>query len=544
MRGFRWWIATAATAIASAHAVSVKVDSYAALQSAIDAAQPGDAITLANGAYTFGGKITITKKGTEAQPITISAETVGGAEIKGSGGFAFGSGAEWVTVGGFKFTHAAGTTSIAVGANHCRFTRNVFQLAGNGYQSYLSISGNDAQIDFNTFQHKNFVGQMITVQGPADNSMAQRTWIHHNYFFDFPNCGANNCSSIQVGLSSRSLHPAFSLVEHNLFVNTHGENENICNKSCDNTYRYNTFRDRSSELSLRHGDRQQVYGNFFINTDGLRIFGNEHRIYSNYFEKCTPAIHVGNGDGNVPPSDLKSHDRPDSVKVVFNTLVDNGTNVTMDGRGGGGLGCWKLTFSHNLIKGGNTALNFGGPNKEPTWNGNVVFGNSGGAGQLPAGAYTSVDPRLGPDNNGEQHLQAGSPLIGMGSDDFPWVTVDMDGQARRETYDVGADQFSSAPVANRILTTADVGPDAAPFNGTYIFDAPRPAHAAAIPRVFKSGGGAFALPGEYRGVRKSVAIHSLEGRLLRKTDLGTEGMRLELPEAARGIFLVKVTPLF
>src|SRR6185437_6374803 len=129
---------------------------------------------------------------------------------------------------------------------------------------------------------------------------------------------------------------------------------------CDNTYRYNTFRDRSSELSLRHGNRQQVYGNFFLNTDGLRIFGNDHKIFSNYFEKCTPAINVGNGDGNVPPDDLKSHDRPDSVKIAYNTLVDNSGSVIMQGRGGG-LGCTKLAFANNLIQGGPAAVDFAGP---------------------------------------------------------------------------------------------------------------------------------------------------------------------------------------
>src|SRR4051812_14041790 len=102
---------------------SVTVNSYAALQSAIVSAAPGDVITVANGVYTFGGKIVIARKGTETQPITIAAETVGGVEIKGSGGFAMGAGAEWITVKGFKFTHSANTTSIAVGADHCRFTR-------------------------------------------------------------------------------------------------------------------------------------------------------------------------------------------------------------------------------------------------------------------------------------------------------------------------------------------------------------------------------------------------------------------------------------
>ena len=66
-----------------------------------------------------------------------------------------------------------------------------------------------------------------------------------------------------------------------------------------------------------------LYGNFFIGTHGgLRIFGDDHLIYSNYFQSNRPAVQIGNGDGNVPPAKLTSHDRPDRVQFVFNTLVE------------------------------------------------------------------------------------------------------------------------------------------------------------------------------------------------------------------------------
>src|SRR5262249_52558987 len=153
-----------------------------------------------------------------------------------------------------------------------------------------------------------------------------------------------------------------SLVEHNLFVMTRGENEGaICNKSCDNTYRFNTFGKGCTELSLRHGNRCQVYGNFFIGTHGgLRFFRDDHRIYCNYFEHNRPAVQIGNGDGNVPPDKLTSHDRPDGVQFVFNTLVDNESNVVMEHRDGG-LGATQLVFANNIIQGGGRALSISGP---------------------------------------------------------------------------------------------------------------------------------------------------------------------------------------
>jgi poly(beta-D-mannuronate) lyase len=43
---------------------------------------------------------------------------------------------------------------------------------------------------------------------------------------------------------------------------------------------------------------------------------------------------------------------------------------------------------------------------------------------------------------------------------YPEVIIDLDGQARTGTKDVGADEFSTAPVSRRPLTTTNVGPNA------------------------------------------------------------------------------------
>jgi poly(beta-D-mannuronate) lyase len=118
---------------------TVTVNSVSALQSAVNGAPAGRTILVVNGVYTFGSRISINRVGTASQPIVISAQTVGGVEIRGAGGFTFSSPAAYVTLRGFVFKHAAGTISIPVGAHHCRLTRNVFELTGNTYLSYLSI---------------------------------------------------------------------------------------------------------------------------------------------------------------------------------------------------------------------------------------------------------------------------------------------------------------------------------------------------------------------------------------------------------------------
>ena len=430
----------------------IRVNSLAALQDEINNAKPGSVIVLADGVYSSEKPIVIDKRGTAKKPITITAATTGGVEIKGNSGFLISKSASYIVIKGFKFTHAAGTTKIEAGASFCRFTRNVFECTGKGF--YLSVSGNDCQIDYNTFQNKFTVGQMISVQGPGTSEMAQHTWIHHNYFSNFTPV-ANNCSSIQVGLSGRSLSPAHTLVEYNLFSQTRGENENICNKSCDNIYRYNTFGEGVSELSLRHGNRCQVYGNFFIGSEGIRFYGHQHKIYSNYFERCNPAINIGNGDGIVPKDKLTSHDRPDSVSIVGNTLYNNTRNVIMQDRKNG-LGATCITFANNIIQGSSVAVKVDGTIVNPVWEGNIIW-KTNGIGTIPAGGYTESDPKLILGDKEAAHIQSDSPAIGNARGSYPFATVDIDGQTRTSKLDIGADQVEKDKGFNHVLTVEEVG---------------------------------------------------------------------------------------
>ncbi len=441
-------------------AAEFPVDSLPALEQAIAAAAPGDHIILADGRYVSSGPIAVAAAGTAEQPIVIAAKTVGGVEIQGEAGFRLESPAAYVVIQGFVFTHKAGEMVLAAGVHHCRITRNVFELAVTGRARYLSVNGDDNEIDHNTFRNKNTEGQMFQVEGPDSRTMAQRNWIHHNYFHDFRNSRRNNSSALHIGHSGRSMSSAYSVVEHNLFIRTTGENEGaICNKATDNIYRFNTFGERSSELSLRHGKRCLVYGNFFVGGNGLRFFSHDHRIYNNYFENCRPAIAIGNGGATIPPGPLTSHERPDRVQIVYNTLVNNRANVQM-GRRRNGLGANDLVFANNIIVGGNAAVSIDGPLANPTWQGNILWNNEGGPGDIPANGFTEVDPGLAPDEHGRYKIGESSPAIRSGVGSYPYVTHDLVGRSRGEAKDVGADQLSTEPETNRILTPTDVGPDA------------------------------------------------------------------------------------
>ncbi|MFC0773084.1 polysaccharide lyase 6 family protein [Terrimonas alba] len=435
-------------------AKTITVSSITELQEAINNARPGDNIFLKSGVYTTTADIVINKTGTKSQPITIAAQTEGASEITGSGGFSLVSPAAYIIIRGFKFTHAAGKARLNAGTNFCEWTNNIFETPGTG--DYLTVAGSDHQIDYNTFQNKDSLGKFIAIKGTG-SQIAERLWIHHNYFKKHKSQGGRNgAEALQFGLSGFSLSSSNSIVEYNLFEDCAGENELISVKASGVTLRYNTIRNCPAQFTLRHGNFNHVYGNYFINTPGLRIFGDDHLVYSNYFENCSIAINIGNGGAEVADgAPLTSHDRPDRVLIAFNTLVNNKTNIVQTARNNG-LGSTFITIVNNIVQGGDVAASVAGPASNHVWEGNVIF-NTNGAGNMSAGTYTVTDPKLMKDASGVFHLQKGSPAINAAKKNYPNITVDMDGQTRTSKLDIGADEFSTSAIKAKILNLSDVG---------------------------------------------------------------------------------------
>jgi poly(beta-D-mannuronate) lyase len=456
-RRFYLWVLTCSLiTINPVSAATQLVDSIPALQAAINQAGSGDTITLKNGTYPLDTAISVACVGTDARPVVIAAETVGGVEIAGAHGFEVVSRASGIVIHGFNFTHTSGRTKISGGASHVRLTRNTFQCSGEG--AYLTVAGDNVEVDHNEFRDKKTLGNMISVVGTGDQ-VAKKLWIHHNYFHDFANAGGNGAETIRFGLSGLSMSTGGGVVEYNLFVRCVGENELISNKSCGNTYRYNTFLDSpGAQLTLRHGNDCVVYGNIFRGTDGLRIFGDRHQIFSNYFEGNTRGINLGNGGGEVADgAKLTSHDRPDNCVIAFNTLINNKTHYQMDGRASG-LGATGTTFVNNLVQGGGVGARIAGPNTGAVWSGNLLW-KIGDPGDFPESGYSIANPLCVPDADGIYRLQAGSPALDSAVGDYSAVTFDLDGQARPGTKkDKGADEFLTTPVVARLLSASDVGP--------------------------------------------------------------------------------------
>jgi poly(beta-D-mannuronate) lyase len=435
-------------------ATTTIVSSIAELQNAIGKAMPGDIILVKKGVYTTTGNINIDRAGTKGKPITIAAEENGLAEITGVGGFTLVSPAAYVIIRGFTFTHAASKARLEKGTSFCRWTHNIFETPGTG--DYLTVAGSDHEVDYNTFRNKDSLGKFIAIKGEG-SQIAERLWIHHNYFKTQKNQGGRNgAEALQFGLSGFSLSSSNSVVEHNLFEDCSGENELISVKASRVIVRYNTIRNCPAQFTLRHGNFNQVYGNYFFNTPGLRIFGDDHLIFSNHFENCNIGINIGNGGAEVADgAPLTSHDRPDRVTIAFNTLVNNKANIAQTARANG-LGSTHITIANNIIQGGGPAVSIVGPSVSPVWEGNIIY-NTNGAGDMPAGSYINADPKLVRDAAGKYHLQKGSAAIDAGKGSYTFVTTDMDGQTRKAPLDAGADEFVNAGIIASILQPADVG---------------------------------------------------------------------------------------
>jgi poly(beta-D-mannuronate) lyase len=447
-----WQVAASPPAVHASDSAAVRpvaASSAAQLSTALTQARPGDRIELSDGVVA-GGTIRIKASGTAAAPITIAAQHAGGAELRAGTTFDL-AGSSHVTIEGFHFNGA--TLDLPPSAFAVRVTRSTFT---GGATDSVTVSTDDAEIDHNTFRNKTSQSVYLQITGPGAG-IAKRTRVHHNYFFNHSFSGENGGESIRIGYSHKQHQQAFAVIENNLFERANGDPEAISVKSSDNIIRYNTLRDGRGEITLRHGWRNRVEGNYILGgVSGIRFYGNDHVIINNVIQNNTgQSINVGGGDIRDDTTSTTSHEAADRCLVAFNTLVGNQGGLIAVGPAYA-LAPDRITLVNNISVGTGTLTTITkGTNL--TWQGNIVFRGTPG---MPASGYRLVDPRLAAGTGGLNRLQTGSPAIDTSVGSYPQVTLDMDGVARTGAKDVGADEFSATGTQRRPLLPADVGPSA------------------------------------------------------------------------------------
>ncbi|MFF5106628.1 chondroitinase-B domain-containing protein [Streptomyces sp. NPDC000134] len=445
---------------------TVRVADSEALKGAFADARAGDRIVLADGTYSIGRMTG--RNGTAAEPVTVVAENRGKALI--DDGQLEVANSSYVTFEGLKFTNSA--TLKITSSNNIRLTRNHFRLTEESSLKWVIVQGANShhnRIDHNLFEEKHQLGNFITIDG-SETQQSQHDRIDHNRFSDIGPRADNEMEAVRVGWSGISRSSGFTVVESNLFENCDGDPEIVSVKSNDNVVRYNTFRASQGVLSQRHGNRGEFYGNFFLGqgkagTGGIRLYGQDHKVYNNYFEGLTgsgydAALQIDGGDVDTSGA-LSAHWRVYRATVVNNTFVNNVSNIEIGANYG--LAPVDSVIADNVVTGSRGKLiNEVRKPQGMTYAGNIAWptGSATLGVSVPSGSVRAVDPLLASDGS-LYRLGAESPAIDTGTGGHAFVTDDMDGQTRTGGVDAGADERSASAVARAPLTAADVGPGAA-----------------------------------------------------------------------------------
>ena len=433
--------------------------------------KPADVVVMKSGRW-HDQKIRFTAKGTAQKPITLKAEESGQTRLSGNSMLHI-YGVHLV-IDGLLFTEGSvgpNQTVIRLGENtrHCRVTNT----AVIGYSppqkdtntAWIHALGLHNRIDHCFFSGKSNLGVVLSINFSVKKPNYHQ--IDHNYFGPRSYHGLNGAEMIRIGDSTQSSQVSRTTVSHNLFEGCSGEAEIITNKSCENYFRANTFRKCQGALTLRHGHRSVVEGNFFLgegekSTGGVRVNGEGHRVWNNYFSGLTgsgarAALSIHNG---VPNSPVGLYHQIKDLEVLHNTFVNNYQNVLVGyGRekNGATLPPIRIVMANNIIWGKSAPLiQLEEEKAEIKYEGNIFFGSEIG---VPASqGIRFTDPKLSKDKTGLYRPHTKSPVLGEAKGSYPKITYDMDGQKRPAKKDVGADQGSAEPTTKSPLSIKDVGP--------------------------------------------------------------------------------------
>ncbi len=483
-------------------------------KSALTAMNPGDSLEVNDGSYNFSS-YTITRSGCESRPIVIYAKNPGGAILNGSTSLVFRD-LKHVIIKGFLFQSTGVSTGIKLeNCSKVRITGNTFNYnetssctwiyIGDTYQSPIPLRSGYNRIDHNIFDGKTQTGNFIKMDGNIDQQTKYDT-INYNWFKNNTPRATNEKECIRVGVSTLSMSSGFTTIEYNLFQDCDGDPEIVSIKSCDNTVRYNTFLRCLGTLSLRHGNRSTVEGNFFFGegktdgtngTGGIRVYGKDHKIINNYFsglsgERWDAAITITNGDVFNNSTQLDAHFVPENVVVAFNTLVNNFSNIEIGYTNNGNYNKAPINcqISNNIvvenlnpiIKSYSAASLAG-----VAFNSNIMYptGTSSIGMAYTAPQITVVNPMMvqptcdTPVVNcnltkaySVLRLQIGSPAIDAATGTYAYAGLDYEKQSRTGIKDIGADEYrGNDPIYISAIDSFHVGPNAVPFDYSYTFGA-------------------------------------------------------------------------
>ncbi len=479
----------------------------------------GDTIVLKNGSWT-NQTITLRAFGTALQPVVLVAENPGSVIFNGSSRISISG--QHIEISGiyFKDGNPSGSpvvefrTSSSNMAENCRLTNCAiinYNPALNTIDSkWVSLYGRNNRIDNCSFENKTNSGTLLVVW--LTTGIVPAHIIENNYFgyrnanLDDEGNELNGQEIIRIGDSSTSMQYADCIVRNNFFERCNGEIEIISNKSCGNVYSNNVFYECKGMLTLRHGNDCTVEGNYFFgngisSSGGVRIIGEDHKVYNNYFDNLRgtnyrAALCMVRGKEN---SVLNDYFQVKNAFVAFNTFVNcaqsfcinynSSSNYTMPPVG------TVIAYNHVYnTNSNNTNVNLDQQqaNMDITWKKNL----------MNQGKYTNFTYNANQIITGQNPLMqqvatpvsiyepaSGSDLIHYSTDEYDNITSDIRGRMRSISAKLpGASEISGvvskimpakntvgATFLNEITTVNNISADEKPFvlsswNGSLTFE--------------------------------------------------------------------------
>ncbi|MDT0558852.1 chondroitinase-B domain-containing protein [Ichthyenterobacterium sp. W332] len=545
------------------------------LENAISNAQAGTIIELANGTWT-NVQLSINVSATELQPCVIKAQNPGQVFFEGRSNISIGG--SYIIFEGVIFQNASGLITDDgriepviefrdTSNNDCFncIVRNIKIDAYNGTSSqeedvfkWVIIYGAYNEVSYSSFIGKNGVGSIINDN--HNNSTPDYSKIHHNYFADRDPVdndvnGLNDQDAIRIGVSTTSLSDSFTEVYDNFFNNWSGEVEIISNKCGSNKYYNNTFRDYQGTLTLRHGNNAEVYGNYFFGNNnafsgGVRIIGEDHKVYNNYFEglryrkpngsgsSTTGALNVMNGQVN---SALNGYYQVKNVQVVNNTLVDCDLGIRVGtSLSGATLEPENLTIANNIIldSDDNAFQILTMPSGNSINEGNIT---QNGSWDLANGVNSNQTVMSGLLTIGSDFYRVvtGSAAIDAGVGNYPFITQDILYGDREVDFDAGAEEFGAGGSVGP-YEFADVGNSLGfgAFNPLSVSDFSIDNNQIKLFPIPSKG--SLTILKEHGSIGE-IKLYDVQGKLLYTQNINLNKARLDISNYEAGVYILKTS---
>ena len=361
-------------------------------------------------------------------------------------------------------------------------------------------------------------------------------------------------NNLSIKLPTNSLSNSFTEVYDNFFNNWSGEVEIISNKSGSNKYYNNTFRDYQGTLTLRHGNNTEVFGNYFFGNNnpfsgGVRVIGEDHNVYNNYFEglryrkpsgagsNTTGAINITNGK---PNSALNEYYQSKNVTVVNNTLVDCdfGVRVGTVQNSETTLAPENLTIANNIMLNSDISAfqEVTVPTGTSIYEGNIT---QNGSWDLTNGVNSNQTVSSGLLISGSDfyRLVVGSPAIDAGVGNYSFLTKDILGGDRAVDFDAGAEEFEASGTLGPYdlsdvgqtlgfgaLNSLSIGDNIINEKGIKIYPIP-----SSDELIILSNSGEIG----------TVNIFDVFGKLVFKTNVELNKTRIDISNFSSGVYILK-----